>query len=112
MYIDASTIITAGSVTAAIIAFVTLFWKLFKWIEHQKEQDAEIKRIEKKFDNRCTEIDTAREEDKKALQEELTLIIYGLQACLQGLKAQGCKGPVSDAIDKIDKYINQKAHKA
>lgn len=42
MYIDAQTIIKAGSLLAALTAFVTLTWKLFKWIDHQKEQDVEI----------------------------------------------------------------------
>ena len=31
-------------------------------------------------------------------------------ACLKGLKEQGCNGPVSEAIDKIEKHINKKAH--
>lgn len=101
MLIDSSAIITAGGVLSAIIAFVTVFWKLFKWIDHQKEQDAEIAKIK-----------AERADDNRAIQDELTLIIYGLQACLQGLREQGCDGPVTGAIDKIDKYINQKAHKA
>ncbi|MBE6692662.1 MAG: branched-chain amino acid ABC transporter permease, partial [Ruminococcaceae bacterium] len=33
-----------------------------------------------------------------------------LLACLKGLAAQGCNGPVSEAIDKIEKHINKKAH--
>lgn len=50
MYVDAQTIITAGSVIATLVALVTLGGKLFKWISHQKEQDIDIKRLENKFD--------------------------------------------------------------
>jgi len=38
------------------------------------------------------------------------LVVYGLLACLKGLAEQGCDGPVSEAIDRIEKHINKKAH--
>ena len=44
------------------------------------------------------------------IQEEQTLLCYGIKACLQGLAEQGCDGPVHDALDKLDKHLNQKAH--
>ena len=47
---------------------------------------------------------------RKSCHEEQTLIIYGLLACLKGLKEQGCNGPVTEAIEKIEKHINIKAH--
>ena len=47
---------------------------------------------------------------RKSCREEQTLMIYGLLACLKGLKEQGCNGPVTEAIDKIEKHINNKAH--
>ena len=43
-------------------------------------------------------------------REEQTLICYGVRACLMGLIEQGCDGPVTEAINKIDKYLNQRAH--
>lgn len=110
MYVDAQTIITAGSILGAIVAFVTLFWKLFAWINHQKEQDSEIKRIEKKFDTEVQALKDRHIKEHKDTQEEQTLVIYGLLACLKGLAEQGCNGPVSEAIDKIEKHINKKAH--
>lgn len=110
MYVDAHTIVLAGSVLGAIVAFVTLFWKLFIWINHQKEQDAEIKRIDKKVDDEVKKLHDKHEKDQSESQEEQTLVIYGLLACLKGLAEQGCDGPVSEAIDKIEKHINKKAH--
>lgn len=110
MYVDAHTIVLAGSVLGAIVAFVTIGWKLFTWINHQKEQDNEIKRIEQKFDNEMKELRDRHAKEHEETQEEQTLVIYGLLACLKGLAEQGCNGPVSEAIDKIEKHINKKAH--
>lgn len=110
MYVNAQTIILAGSVLGAIVAFITLAWKLFKWIDHQKEQDQEIKRLETKFDKEVEELRKKHEKDQSGIQEEQTLVVYGLLACLKGLAEQGCDGPVSEAIDKIEKHINKKAH--
>lgn len=110
MYVNAQTVILTGGVLSTIIAFVTLAWKLFKWIEHQKEQDQEIKRIEAKFDTEVKELRAKHEKDRSGIQEEQTLVVYGLLACLKGLAEQGCDGPVSEAIDKIEKHINKKAH--
>ncbi|MCI6451727.1 MAG: branched-chain amino acid ABC transporter permease, partial [Hungatella sp.] len=38
------------------------------------------------------------------------LLVYGVLACLKGMKEQGCNGPVTEAINKIEKHINQQAH--
>lgn len=121
MYVDAQTIILGGSLLAAISAFVALAWKLFKWINHQKEQDVEIanikahtekeiKRVEQKVDDEIRKLRDRHIRDQSGIQEEQTLVIYGLLACLKGLAEQGCDGPVSEAIDKIEKHINLKAH--
>lgn len=110
MYVDAQIILLGGSLLATITAFVTLAWKLFKWINHQKEQDEEIKRIDKKVDTEVRKLREKHERDQSGTQEEQTLVIYGLLACLKGLAEQGCDGPVAEAIDKIEKHINLKAH--
>ena len=49
-------------------------------------------------------------EDMRSINEEQTLLTYGVLACLKGLKEQGCNGPVSEAINKIEKFLNKKAH--
>ena len=121
MYIDAQIIITAGAVLAAVTAFATLGWKLFKWIDHQKEQDGEIAELKKHFAGEIAElkkhfageIAEVREmhkKDQNGIQEEQTLVVYGLLACLKGLAEQGCDGPVSEAIERIEKHVNKKAH--
>lgn len=110
MYVDVQTIILGGGLITVITTLVTLIWKLFKWINHQKEQDFEIKRIEDKFDGEIASLRNKQEKDQTEVQEEQTLVVYGLLACLKGLAEQGCDGPVSEAIDKIEKHINKKAH--
>ena len=121
MYVTTETILTASAVLGALGGFVTLAWKLFKWINHQKEQDAqitvmeaehkkEIAELKADFTKQIQELKSTHTKDAHDIQEEQTLVIYGLLACLKGLKEQGCNGPVTEAINKIDKYINQKAH--
>ena len=46
----------------------------------------------------------------QSIKDELCLLTYGTLACLKGLKEQGCNGPVTEAIGKIEKHINQSAH--
>jgi Na+/H+ antiporter NhaD/arsenite permease-like protein len=88
LYITIERIIKLGALLGAIALIVSYLIKFVMWLTRQKKQDAEI----------------------KAINEELTLLTYGLRACLTGLQKLGCDGPVTDAIDKIDKHINQKAH--
>ena len=92
-------IVLAGSVLGAVGAFIALLVKLIRWVDRQKQQDAELETLK----------DT-HARDIEGLQHEQTLAIYGILAALKGLKEQGCNGPVTEAIDKIDKYLNQKAH--
>ena len=49
-------------------------------------------------------------EELKAIRREQTLICYGLLACLKGLKEQGCNGPVTEAMDRLEEHLNQAAH--
>lgn len=89
MYIDAHTIITAGSVLAAATAIFALVFKIYRWVLKQDKQDAEIKRM----------------------KEENTLICFSLSACLDGLMQLGANHSVPVAKKKLDKYLNQTAHK-
>lgn len=92
-------IITAGAVIGAIVALVTYFSKVVRWVDKQAQQDADIKDIRKHH-----------EEDMADIKEEQTLLVYGVLACLKGLSEQGCNGPVTEAIKKLEKHLNKKAH--
>ena len=93
------TVTTAGAVVGALTVLTTIVFKFVRWVDRQKAQDKEIKDLRE-----------THEEDTDAIQEELTLLTYGILACLKGLKEQGCNGPVTKAIDKIEKHLNNKAH--
>lgn len=81
-------LIGVAAIAGAFVAIINYLRKLFGWFEKQEMQDKEIREI----------------------KEEQTLLTYGILACLRGLKEQGCDGPVTEAIDKIEKHLNQKAH--
>lgn len=81
-------LITCGAVLAALIAIFGYYNKVYKFVAQQKQQD----------------------EDIKSIKEELTMLTYGILACLKGLKEQGCNGAVTEAIDKTEKFLNNKAH--
>jgi hypothetical protein len=94
------TVITAFAALSAIAGIVAFFAKGVRWVDRQKKQDEEIKALRKTHTT-----------DICCLKQEQTLVIYGLLACLKGLKEQGCNGPVTEAINKIEKHLNQNAHK-
>lgn len=78
----------AATITALSVIFGAVF-AVHKWFLKQEKQDKDI----------------------KAIKEEQTILTRGVLACLMGLKEQGCNGPVTEAIDKIETYLNEKAHK-
>lgn len=82
-------IITAAAVITAIVTIFGIIFAVYRWYLKQEQQDKDI----------------------KALKDEQCLLTYGVLACLKGLKEQGCNGPVTEAINKIEKHINQEAHK-
>lgn len=47
----------------------------------------------------------------ESLKDENCLICFALSACLDGLEQLGANHTVPKARDKLDKYINQQAHK-
>jgi hypothetical protein len=93
------TVITASAFVAAVLALVGLFAKAVRWMDRQKQQDSDLQAL------KATHV-----HDMEAIKEEQTLLVYGVLACLKGLKEQGCNGPVTEAINKIEKHLNQKAH--
>lgn len=90
MYLDAGSIITAASLVSALGVGIGLVVTVYKFIAADARQTAAIKRME----------------------EEQTLICYGLKGALEGLIETGCDGPCKDALSRLDKHLNQSAHRA
>ncbi len=88
LYIDINTITTTASVVTALVVIFSAVFAVYKWYLKQNKQDEEIEKM----------------------KAEQCLLTYGILACLKGLKEQGCNGPVTEAIKKIEKHINKQAH--
>ena len=88
MTINTNTLITfAELLTALGVIGSAILWS-FNFIQRSRRQNEEL----------------------RAIRKEQTLICYGLLACLQGLKEQGCNGPVTEAMNKLEDHLNQAAH--
>ena len=88
MYIEIETIVTAAALITALGVIFGLIFAIYRWYLRQEQQDKEIEKM----------------------KSEQCLLTYGILACLKGLKEQGCNGPVTEAIHKIEKHVNQQAH--
>lgn len=110
IHIDANSIITAVGVLSAL--GTVLFWvlKAHKWFLHQEAQDGKVDAIKQELKNEIKELREKHEADMSKSKEERKLVCYGLAACLDGLQQLGCNHTVTDAKDKLDKYLNAKAH--
>ena len=81
-------IVKISSILSALGVIVGLLFCCFQFILQQQKQDKEI----------------------AVIRKEQTLVCYGVMACLKGLKEQGCDGPVTEALQKMEKHLNQAAH--
>ena len=88
MIVTWQTVITAAAFVGAVAALFKSYNKGYDFVQRQNKQDKIIADI----------------------QEEQAILTYGILACLKGLKEQGADGPVTEAIDKIEKHLNEKAH--
>ena len=88
MYIDLDTIKEVASAITSIGVIIGVVVAVFNVFQINKKQSEFI----------------------KAIEDEQTLLCYGLKGALQGLIEQGCDGPCKDALSKLEKHLNQKAH--
>ena len=87
--ISIQTVITVVSALSSVGVVVGAILACHKWFLKQEKQD----------------------EDIAKMKEENCLICYGLEACLGGLEQLGANHSVPVAKDKLNKYLNQQAHK-
>lgn len=88
MYINSDTIITAASVITALVAIFAAIFAVYSWYLKQEKQDKDI----------------------AGIKEEMTLLCFCMSATLDGLIQLDCNHSVPVAKEKLDKYINKKAH--
>lgn len=110
--LNAQTIITAGAVVTAAVLLIQRFAKSVRWFDKQEQQSSDIETLKRKHEDDMEALKQVLAKDMQSINAEQTLLTYGVLACLKGLKEQGCNGPVTEAINKIEKYLNHKAHEA
>lgn len=99
MYVDAETLITIGKVIGSLAVIGGVLIAAYKFWQYPKEQGKALAKLREEH-----------REDIKTISKEQCLITYGVLACLRGLSEQGCNGPVTEAIQKIEKHLNEQAH--
>lgn len=84
-----SVILTVASIITALGIIFGLIFTIFRWyLKREKDND-----------------------DIKLIKQEQSILTKGVLACLKGLKEQGCNGPVTEAINEIENYLNKNAHR-
>ena len=89
MTITPQSIITLSALLTACGGIITAVFRLVRFLDRQKKQDAEFLEI----------------------RQEQCVLTYGVLACLDGLKQLGANGNVTRAHDALDKHINKAAHR-
>ena len=87
--VNTQTIILTAEVISAVMVIFGVVFAIYRWYLKQHKQDVDILKI----------------------KEENTLICFALSACLDGLLQLGANHTVPVAKEKLDKYLNQQAHK-
>ena len=103
-------LITASAVIGALSGMIALLAKGVRWADRQKEQDKELAELRKKHDRELSAFRYEEATHIREIKEEQTILTYGILACLKGLREQGCNGPVSEAIGRMEEHLNQRAH--
>ena len=83
MYVDANAIIKFAALVTAVFTLGGVLYKSFKWVDMQKQQEAEI----------------------AAIKKEQCMICFCMLATLDGLKQLGANGNVTDAYQKLEKHL-------
>lgn len=118
---SADTIISFAALIGAVVALWKYNTKTVHFFDRIDAQEKEIKDLKEDLARKDREIremiaearraeNTELEQFRREINEELCINTYGLLSCLKGLQEQGCDGPVKEAVEKIEKHLNQKAH--
>lgn len=88
MYITQDDIVSGAALFVAIVTILGALFAAYRWYLKQGKQDKDI----------------------ASIKEEMTLLCFCMSATLDGLIQLDCNHSVPVAKDKLDKYINKKAH--
>lgn len=108
--LTADTIIKIASVLTALGVLIGLAVKAVHWFDRQAEQDTKLAALEAKHDTDREELRAEMARELAKIYAEQTVLTFGVLSCLKGLQEQGCNGPVTEAVNKLERHINQRAH--
>lgn len=108
--ITPQSVVTAGSVITAALLLFQRFAKGVRWFDKQEQQTTDLEKLKKQHEADVQALENELAEEMRKNNAELQLLTYGVLACLKGLQEKGCNGPVTEAVNKIERYLNQKAH--
>ena len=90
-----------------IVAILTPIIGIYK--AYKKNVQDKFEQINKTIEKQQNEIEILKKESTINKSENI-LLKKSVQACLKGLKEQGCNGPVTEAITNIDEYLLKASH--
>jgi len=98
--IDLKELLQWVSTVIAICAFISpIVYKFYKLL---RSISSRLENLENWNSSQQTDIDTG------LLEKEV--LLRGVLACLNGLKQQGCNGPVTEGIENIETFLFEQAH--
>ena len=103
--------ITIGQIISAIgglTVIVAFFVKIFKWYKNNfTDRFANIEERIEVLEDKEVDYQKVAQDSK----EERLILLEGLLACLKGLHNDlNCNGPVTQGIEKVEKYLIEKSH--
>lgn len=111
-------------VLASIAGGIAVIVKLLNFYSSQKEFKKKCEGYEEKINDANAKIENAHKYATEALEAmqcdtdaklqeiraEQYMIMHCMGAVLAGLKQLNCNGPVTEASNKLDEYLNKQAH--
>lgn len=97
--------IVLGICTLSGIVFAGYKWIIMQDIADKKQEDHYVE-LEKMVNQYKESVDNKIAD----MNSENMVVIYGLLACLDGLKQLGANGNVTQAYNNLENHLNHRAH--
>ena len=104
--LEINTIVAVAKLITSLGVIAALLWNIFRQYQKWESYDKKITDTNKRIDDLQTEVGAKMQQ----IQAEQCMQTYVLQAVLDGLHQLNCNGEVTKASEKLNKYINKKAH--
>lgn len=104
--LEINTVVAIAKLITSFGVIAALLWNIFRQYQKWESYDKKITDTNKRIDDLQTEVGAKMQQ----IQAEQCMQTYVLQAVLDGLHQLNCNGEVTKASEKLNKYINKKAH--